>query len=108
MAIGFPAKYTIQKEHALKNFQALADVVNEAFTALGWKNLKEDQERGQIIAQIPATGSLTLGELCKVQYTSTHFILESRCILFTQFVDFGKNKRNIKSLLSIVNQSIDV
>ena len=103
MAIGFPAKYSTRSSHSFAEYGAFSKVMKNALETKGWKLLKEDEERYQIIAQIPASGSMILGELCKIQFDTTQYIIESRCILFTQFVDFGKNKKNVKSFLSIVN-----
>ena len=103
MAIGFPAKFSARCTHSFTAYEAFSEMMKKALATKGWKLLKEDQERQQIIAQIPASGSMTLGELCKIQFDTTQYVIESRCILFTQFLDFGKNKKNVKSFLSIVN-----
>jgi len=103
MAVGFPAKYSTRRNHSFSAYEAFSEMIKKALEAKGWKLLKEDVERHQLIAQIPASGSMTLGELCKIQFDTTQYVIESRCILFTQFLDFGKNKKNVKSFLSIVN-----
>ncbi|MGC6419539.1 MAG: hypothetical protein ACON48_00400 [Chitinophagales bacterium] len=103
MAVGFPAKYSTRRDHSFSAYEAFSEVMKKALKTKGWKLLKEDVERHQLIAQIPASGSMTLGELCKIQFDKRSYVVESRCILFTQFVDFGKNKKNVKSFLSIVN-----
>ena len=103
MAIGFPAKFSTRCTHSFAAYGAFSKVMKSALETKGWKLLKEDVERQQIIAQIPASGSMTLGELCKIQFDTTQYVIESRCILFTQFLDFGKNKKNVKSFLSTVN-----
>ncbi|HAB89355.1 MAG TPA: hypothetical protein DCF84_02380 [Bacteroidetes bacterium] len=105
MAIGFPAKYSTRCNHSFKAYGAFSKAMKNALETKGWKLLKEDEDRHQIIAQIPASGSMTLGELCKIQFDMTSYVIESRCILFTQFVDFGKNKKNVKSLLSMINSN---
>lgn len=38
---------------------------------------------------------LTMGERIYVNITPTEIIIRSECLLITQFIDFGKNKRNI-------------
>ena len=103
MAIGFPAKYSTRCDHSFNAYEAFSEMMKKALAKKGWKLLKEDQERQQIIAQIPASGSMTLGELCKIQFDTTQYVIESRCILFTQFIDFGKNKKNVKSFLTTIN-----
>ena len=103
MAIGFPAKYSTRCNHSFAAYETFSEAMKMALETKGWKLLKEDVERRQIIAQIPASGSMTLGELCKIQFDTTQYVIESRCILFTQFLDFGKNKKNVKSFLSTVN-----
>ena len=103
MAVGFPAKYSTRCNHSFKAYEAFSEVIKNALEIKGWKLLKEDEGRHQIIAQIPASGSMTLGELCKIQFDTRQYVIESRCILFTQFLDFGKNKKNVKSFLSVVN-----
>ena len=103
MAIGFPAKFSARCNHSFTAYEAFSEVMKKALEKKGWKLLKEDMERHQIIAQIPASGSMTLGELCKIQFDTTQYVIESRCILFTQFIDFGKNKKNVKCFLTTIN-----
>ena len=102
MAVGFPAKYSTRCNHSFKTYGAFSEAIKSVLEIKGWKLLKEDEGCHQIIAQIPASGSMTLGELCKIQFDTRQYIIESRCILFTQFLDFGKNKKNVKSFLSVV------
>ncbi len=63
MAIGFPSKYSTRRDHSFSAYEAFSEVMKKALETKGWKLIKEDVERHQIISQIPASGSMTLGEL---------------------------------------------
>lgn len=93
MAVGLPAY-----AEEIRTFDADANVakivVRDALSALGWQY--EVVAVNTFVARVP-TSLFSWGERVTVKLTRDGSIaVRSEGILFTQFIDWGKNRRNIK------------
>ncbi len=102
MAFGFPA-YAIDNQNLSADCTTLRSAVRDALSALGWNY--EATDSNTFIAQIPLS-LFSWGERLTVSFTEDGTIkAKSEGILATQFIDWGKNKRNIKMFFSQLAQT---
>jgi hypothetical protein len=96
MSFGFPA-YHEQTETFYLNSGSLCYLVRNAFQELNWKITVDAH------SYLEASASLNLsswGEKISVSIEGTTATIVSKCMLPTQCIDWGKNKKNVTLLLS--------
>lgn len=92
MAIGLPAYHQEKRKHGLANKEACEAIVQAAIDELPWikigyiKEAFDYRTRGTI---------LTFAERILVYVGETEIFVKSACLFPGQFIDFGKNKRNV-------------
>lgn len=100
MAFGFPAYY----QQIVSTAQASAAVIEgikKSLTALQWK--LNDEDENYLSAKCGAS-EFTLGERIEFDVREDFFAIRSHCLNPLQFVDFGKNKKNVESFLATFHQ----
>ena len=101
MAIGLPASHTVRIFH-----HSSKDKVNEnARKALvEMKCLELGHEENALDFKTLGSSALTLGERILVYVGETELYIKSACLNPAQFLDFGKNKRNIETFFELFNE----
>lgn len=94
MAFGFPAYHT--EELSNTSGPPFRKAVTEAIRALGWSVREESDEAIRVATSL---NIWSWGEQVCVQFHSRGATVTSRCALFTQCVDWGKNKSNVRKFL---------
>lgn len=101
MSFGFPAYHT---EHvSCAPPASFRNLLDKTIRSLGWLVQYETEDN------ITASTGFSLsswGEHVSVRYNSLGYTVTSRCILITQCFDWGKNKSNVRRLISEINQHI--
>jgi hypothetical protein len=99
MSFGFPAYHTEHVSCQLNpSFRYRLD---KAVRSLGWLIWGEMNNTMTASTQL---NWLSWGERVNVEYTDQGYTITSRCILFTQCFDWGKNKSNVRKLISKLNE----
>ena len=101
MAFGFPAYHTEELEYT-GSIPAFRECVAVAIRSLGWSVQDESD------TELTASTSVSLwswGERITVRFHKGGASVTSRCALFTQCIDWGKNRQNVQKLLWAVNQA---
>lgn len=96
MAIGFPAKYSIKKLHSCSMQQAY-NLALGAVEQTGWKEVGflKDTNTYKVLDYKTIGSLLTFAERIKIYIGKTEILVVSECLFPAQFLDFGKNKRNV-------------
>jgi hypothetical protein len=101
MTFGFPAYHTEELEYT-ESVPVLRERVVQAIRSLGWPVWDESA------TALTASTNVSLwswGERITVEFHSRGASITSRCALFTQCVDWGKNRQNVHRVLSAIEQA---
>jgi hypothetical protein len=103
MVVGLPA-YAEEIRMLDADTNASKTAARNALSALGWEY--EVLAFDTFVARVP-TSLFSWGEKVTVKITKDRFIaVRSEGILFTQFIDWGKNRRNIKLFFEQLGQTL--
>ena len=103
MSFGFPAYY-VEKISGIDASVPLLKVVRYAVNSLDW-TIETDSE-GIIIAKI-GFNIWSWGERVEIDFfMQDEITIKSSCVRFTQCIDWGKNKRNVKKFVAVVRKRI--
>ena len=92
MALGLPAYNQEKRKHGLANKAACEEIVKDALKELPWIEIGYIKEA----FDYRSLGSiLTFAERILVYVGETEILVKSSCLFPGQFIDFGKNKRNV-------------
>ncbi len=100
MAFQIPARYELRKKHQMSK-EACEAIVLKTLQQLEWieigylKDAFDYRSRGTM---------LTFAERIKVYVGPTEILVKSECLFPGQFLDFGKNKKNIIDFFKIFDQ----
>jgi hypothetical protein len=100
MSFGFPA-YHQQTETFYLNSGNLYSLVKSAFAELRWKVTMDTP------SHLEASATLNLaswGEKISVSIEGMTATIVSKCLLPTQCIDWGKNKKNVTTLLNMLRR----
>ena len=101
MAFGFPAYHTEEAKGFATDIP-LRESVKDAIRSLGW-SIRDDSTK-----TITASTSLSLwswGEKVTIRFLPGNGLsVTSQCALFTQCIDWGKNKTNVHKLLAEIRK----
>ncbi len=99
MSVGFPA-YSVRRVALSVQGLNLPTASEDIIRALGWEIAEKSSNF--LIAKVPLSLASPLGEIFTVRFVSKRELeIKSRCV-FAQFIDWGKNERNIDSFLNKV------
>lgn len=99
MAFGFPAYHTEEIEKTVSSV-GLREAVKQAVGSLGWSICNES---ATAITAATSVNVSSWGEQVVVQFhPDGRASVTSRCTLVTQCLDWGKNKTNVRALISAV------
>ena len=92
MTFAFPAFHeaTVAKAHTAESIEA-------AMRRVGWNSIQQTTEG--VSCAVPLT-IWSFGERVLVTREEGRIVLRSSCVLPTQCMDWGKNRRNIQSLVA--------
>jgi hypothetical protein len=97
MAFGFPAYYKITFPF-IGPRQATKEAAAYAFGVLGWNYF--ESANGDYLVEFGGT-LWSWGERLTVSFDGPDTVtVESKCVMVTQCVDWGKNKQNVKQFLA--------
>jgi hypothetical protein len=99
MAFGFPAYHT--EELSGTPDAPFREAVLNAVRALGWSPQKKSEDA------ITASTSINIwswGEKVTVEFHREGATVTSRCAMFTQCVDWGRNKSNVRKFLAEIRK----
>ena len=97
MAFGLPALFQKTIAHRLSREEVL-ERIKKTFQTLEWKIIDEDEF---YIEGKTLNGAMTFGERVQCDVREQMFAIRSECILPTQIIDFGKNKKNVDAFLKV-------
>ena len=104
MAFNIPARYELKKKHLMTK-EACAEKVVATLGTLPWLPigfLKDTPE--YIVYDYKSKGSmLTFAERIIIYIGATEILVKSECLFPAQFIDFGKNKRNVNDFFKAFN-----
>jgi hypothetical protein len=101
MAFGFPAYHTQELQNT-GSLTAFRERVAIAIRSLGW--LVQEESDMELTASTAAS-LWSWEERITVRFHKGGASVTSSCTLFTQCIDWGKNKQNVHRLLSVINQA---
>ena len=90
MSFAFPAFHEARLPGAFD-----AEAVETAMRRLGWGSIRRD---GSSVACKVALNLWSFGETVAVTVAPDHVLLRSACVMPTQCIDWGKNRRNDEAL----------
>ena len=90
MSFAFPAFHEARLPGAFD-----AEAVETAMRRLGWGSIRRD---GSSVACKVALNLWSFGETVAVTVAPDHVLLRSACVMPTQCIDWGKNRRNVEAL----------
>ena len=90
MSFAFPAFHEARLPGAFD-----AEAVETAMRLLGWGSIRRD---GSSVACKVALNLWSFGETVAVTVAPDHVLLRSACVMPTQCIDWGKNRRNVEAL----------
>jgi hypothetical protein len=100
MSFGFPASHT-RITHLDAGSDKIPEIILEALENLGWSITST---RPKYIAAKVGVTLLSWGEKIKVRFRPDGTVsVTSKCALFTQCVDWGKNKKNVDTLIAEIH-----
>jgi hypothetical protein len=101
MTFGFPAHFADSRPSQLQH-EELVCLVRAALDELGWRY--EFASRSEVRA---STSSLkVLGEILRIEILPDGVVMvESKCGLPSQCLDWGKNKRNVQRFIAQLEQA---
>ena len=101
MSIGFPA-YSKGSQKFKMGQRELGSVVGKVLDSLGWSYEREGPSK--FLARC-AANLWTSGEKIEVEVLIDGTVMvKSRCVLITQFIDWGKNWRNVRAFFAEVDR----
>jgi hypothetical protein len=101
MAFGFPARHSEDYVCEIPGAN-LRVLVRRALQVLAW-SIKEESY-GRIVAS-SSMNLVSWGEKIEIEFLSnTEISVTSKCLLPTQWIDWGQNKRNIKKLIRKIEE----
>jgi hypothetical protein len=92
MTFAFPAFH----EHILPGAHTV-EAVEAAMRKAGWQDIR--RHGSTVIAKV-GLNLFSFGETVAITLAPGHAVFRSTCILATQCLDWGKNRRNIDTLLA--------
>ncbi|MCB0509701.1 MAG: hypothetical protein H6579_05820 [Chitinophagales bacterium] len=99
--MNIPARYEQRELHALDQ-EKCKQLVEESLKKLPWKEIGYLKDA----YDYKTFGSmLTYGERIRIYVGKTEILVISECLFPAQFIDFGKNKKNVKSFFDIFEQA---
>lgn len=93
MALGLPAYHEVRKKHLLGSKAACEAKVEKVLLQLPW--IKIGFMPDAFDYRTPGT-MLTFAERVLIYVGETEILVKSKCLFPAQFLDFGKNKRNVE------------
>jgi hypothetical protein len=97
MAIGFPAYFSESRTYQFQQHE-LAMVLRSTFDELGWQY---ENQPGDVFTAKVSMNAMSWGEFLRVEISSRGQVeVESKCAFPMQCIDWGKNKRNVKTFFS--------
>ncbi len=96
MAIGFPARHR-QRERFRHTGDELQRLARDAVGELGWTVLRDEQGLIELRVRI---NFWSWGELVAIQIGDGFVDVLSRCRAPTQFIDWGRNQRNVEAFFA--------
>ena len=97
MSFGFPAYHT-ENYSPKTGDENIREAVRKSLENLSWKIREETSNK---ILASTSMGMRSWGEKIHINFlTDGSISITSKCALPTQFLDWGKNKKNIHSLLN--------
>lgn len=102
MALGFPAYHQVRKKHGINKGLCQAKV-EKALKVLPWieigyiKEAYDYRTRGSM---------MTFAERVVIYVGETEILVKSSCLFPAQFLDFGKNERNVELFFTVYNKSV--
>jgi len=96
MTFGFPARFADSRQSQLQH-EELVGLVRAALDELGWRY--EFVSRSEVRARTSLVR--VLGEILKIEILPDGVVMvESKCGLPTQCLDWGTNKRNVRRFIA--------
>ncbi|MDC3209635.1 hypothetical protein OAT96_02710 [Chitinophagales bacterium] len=99
MAIGLPAFHEVRKKHGMLKTDCEA-IVKDALASLPWIEIGYMKDAFDYRTQ---GTMLTFAERILIYVGETEILVKSTCLFPAQFLDFGKNKRNIDTFFTQFN-----
>jgi hypothetical protein len=103
MAIGFPARLSLSRSYPIDE-AALIAAVGCALQTLGWSYKISGQN--EYLATVPLTGWSWGEEFKAVVGSSGKIDAHSKCIYGGQWIDLGKNRRNLEVFFAMVEHCV--
>ena len=102
MAFGFPAYSQLVVTYG-KDDDELSKLVYLTIESLNWKILTDEAHymTGKTI-----NGTLSFGERIYIEIKEGKVGFRSECVIPTQCVDFGKNKKNVELFFSAMKENL--
>lgn len=99
--MNIPARHEQRELHALDQERCKV-LVAECLQQLPWKEIGYLQDA----FDYKTYGSmLTYGERIRIYVGETEILVISECLFPAQFIDFGKNKRNVQAFFELFNKA---
>lgn len=99
MAIGLPAYHEVRKKHGLTK-SICEEKVRQTIAQLPWIEIGYIKEAFDYRTK---GTMMTFAERILVYVGETEILITSTCLFPAQFLDFGKNERNVKEFFDIYN-----
>ncbi len=102
MTFGFPAYYTDSYDIETEN--DLREAVKKTLRSLGWSIRSRSQDS---ITAASKMGLRSWGEIITIEFGNKNRInVTSKCSMFTQCFDWGKNKANVDKFIEEMANNI--
>lgn len=106
MILKIPARFEIKKKHLMTK-ATCAVKVQKIIEELEWLEigfLKDTED--YIVFDYKTRGSmLTFAERIKIYIGNTEILVKSECLFPSQFIDFGKNRRNVNNFFKLFDSN---
>lgn len=106
MAIGFPAYHEVDLSHSFDDKEIALCLTRDTFLEMNWREWVE-YKNNYILDYKGLHMPMTLGERMIVKIKDKHLSIRSESVLVTQFLDFGKNKRNVEEFVTKFNNLLN-
>lgn len=112
MSFKIPARYELKKKHLMSK-EMCSIKVQETIKQLPWNNFwynaddKTDKESDEIKDYFDhkTHGTMmTFAERIRIYIGETEILVKSECLFPAQFLDFGKNKKNVNDFFEIFDK----
>lgn len=80
-----------------------AEAVESAMRQLRWSDIHRDG--GSVVGKV-GFNVWSFGETVTATLAPDHVVLRSTCVLPTQCIDWGKNRRNVEALQAALKQGV--